>query len=96
MKFRMKISCYKWTCEIFEIFKVFEVFKVFKERKCYDFQLLSDTLKTKAKDLDIYGRKSAEELGYYARRVTDWQCCGAVYPMARMKLQQGCRLHVSL
>jgi len=40
------------------------------------------TLKTKAKSLDIYGRKSAEELDITLEEVPDWQCCGAVYPMA--------------
>ena len=40
------------------------------------------TLKTKAKDLDIYGRKSAEELDITLEELPDWQCCGAVYPMA--------------
>ncbi len=40
------------------------------------------TLKTKAKDLDAYGRKSAEALGVTLEELPDWQCCGAVYPMA--------------
>jgi len=40
------------------------------------------TLKTKAKSLDIYGRKSAEELDITLEEIPDWQCCGAVYPMA--------------
>ncbi|HHV96360.1 MAG TPA: disulfide reductase [Clostridiaceae bacterium] len=40
------------------------------------------TLKTKAKSLDIYGKKSAEELGIFLEELPDWQCCGAVYPMA--------------
>lgn len=40
------------------------------------------TLKTKAKDLDIYARKSAEALGVELEELKDWQCCGAVYPMA--------------
>lgn len=38
------------------------------------------TLKTKAKDLDSYGRKAAEALGVTLEEITDWQCCGAVYP----------------
>ena len=41
------------------------------------------TLKTKAKDLDKYARKSAEALGVTIEELPDWQCCGAYYPMAR-------------
>ena len=41
------------------------------------------TLKTKAKDLDSYGRKAAEALGVTLEELEDWQCCGAVYPMAK-------------
>ncbi len=41
------------------------------------------TLKTKAKELDAYARKSAEVLGVEMVEVEGWQCCGAVYPMAR-------------
>lgn len=40
------------------------------------------TLKTKAKDLDFYARKSAEVLGFTLEEIEDWQCCGAVYPLA--------------
>ena len=40
------------------------------------------TLKTKAKDLDIYARKSAEALGVTLEELPEWQCCGATYPMA--------------
>ena len=40
------------------------------------------TLRTKAKDLDTYARKSAEALGFTLEELQDWQCCGAVYPMA--------------
>ena len=40
------------------------------------------TLKTKGKDLDIYGRNAAEKLGVTLEELTDWQCCGAVYPLA--------------
>lgn len=39
------------------------------------------TLKNKAKDLDIYARKSAEALGITLEELNEWQCCGAVYPM---------------
>ncbi len=41
------------------------------------------TLKTKAKDLDAYARRSAEALGFSLEELPDWQCCGAVYPMAK-------------
>lgn len=41
------------------------------------------TLKTKAKDLDRYGRQSAEALGVALEEIENWQCCGAVYPQAR-------------
>ena len=40
------------------------------------------TLKTKGKDLDRYARASAEALGVTLEELADWQCCGAVYPMA--------------
>ena len=40
------------------------------------------TLKTKAKDLDRFGRLSAEALGARLEELEDWQCCGAVYPQA--------------
>ena len=40
------------------------------------------TLKTKGKELDIYARKSAEALGVTMEELEEWQCCGAVYPMA--------------
>ena len=41
------------------------------------------TLKTKAKDLDAYARKSAAALGVEMEEIEGWQCCGAVYPMAK-------------
>ena len=41
------------------------------------------TLKTKAKDLDAYARASAKALGFELCELADWQCCGAVYPMAK-------------
>lgn len=41
------------------------------------------TLKTKAKDLDYYARLSAEALGVKLEEPDDWQCCGAVYPLAK-------------
>lgn len=37
------------------------------------------TLKTKAKDLDIYARKSAEALGVTLEEIENWQCCGGVF-----------------
>lgn len=40
------------------------------------------TLKTKAKDLDRYARESAKALGIELEELEDWQCCGAVYPLA--------------
>ena len=40
------------------------------------------TLKTKAKDLDRFGRLSAEALGVQLEEIENWQCCGAVYPQA--------------
>jgi len=40
------------------------------------------TLSTKAKDLDRYGRLSAEALGVKLEEIENWQCCGAVYPQA--------------
>ena len=41
------------------------------------------TLKTKAKDLDEYTRRSAKALGIELEELPDWQCCSAVYPQAR-------------
>lgn len=41
------------------------------------------TLKTKGADLDAWGRAAAEALGFPLEEIPDWQCCGAVYPMAR-------------
>ncbi len=41
------------------------------------------TLKTQAKQLDRYARASAEALGVEMEEIENWQCCGAVYPMAR-------------
>ena len=37
------------------------------------------TLKNKAKDLDVYARKSAEVLGITLEEIEDWQCCGGVF-----------------
>ncbi len=41
------------------------------------------TLKTKAKELDAFARKSASALGVEMEEIPQWQCCGAVYPLAR-------------
>mgnify|MGYP000854354809 CR=1 FL=1 len=41
------------------------------------------TLKTRGKQLDIYGRRAFEALGVELQELPEWQCCGAVYPMAR-------------
>ena len=38
------------------------------------------TLKTKAKELDMYALKSLKILGIEVEEFEDWQCCGAVYP----------------
>lgn len=40
------------------------------------------TLSTKAKELDVTARKCAQVLGFPLVEVPEWQCCGAVYPMA--------------
>lgn len=40
------------------------------------------TLSTKAKALDIRARQCAEALGFPLAELPEWQCCGAVYPMA--------------
>ena len=40
------------------------------------------TLKTKAKDLDLYARKSAEALGVTLEEIENWQCCGGVFTTA--------------
>ena len=41
------------------------------------------TLKTKAKKLDEYAKKSMTALGIDIKEQDEWQCCGAVYPMAK-------------
>lgn len=40
------------------------------------------TLKTKAKELDIYARRCAEALGLTLRELDNWQCCGGTYNAA--------------
>ncbi len=44
------------------------------------------TLKTKAKELDLHARRAALALGVEMKELEDWQCCGAVYPMAKDEL----------
>ena len=39
------------------------------------------TLRNKAKSLDDYARACAEKLGFCLEELTDWQCCGGVYPL---------------
>lgn len=41
------------------------------------------TLKTKAKDLDVYARKCAEVLGVTLEEIDNWQCCGGVFNTAK-------------
>jgi len=41
------------------------------------------TLKNKAKDLDIYARRSAEVLGITLEEIENWQCCGGVFSTAK-------------
>ncbi len=41
------------------------------------------TLKTKGKDLDKYARAAAAALDFELAELPQWQCCGAVYPMAK-------------
>ena len=50
------------------------------------------TLKTKAKDLDRYGRESAKALGFELEEIENWQCCGqhpdrTVRPLLRIRCQ---------
>lgn len=40
------------------------------------------TLKTKAKELDKYGRKAAEALGITLEEIENWQCCGGAFTSA--------------
>ena len=37
------------------------------------------TLRTKAKQLDLYARKCAEVLGFELCEIEDWQCCGGAF-----------------
>lgn len=40
------------------------------------------TLKTKAQELEKFALDSAKVLGFELEEQKEWQCCGAVYPMA--------------
>lgn len=40
------------------------------------------TLKTKAQELEKYALDAANVLGFELEEQKEWQCCGAVYPMA--------------
>ena len=44
------------------------------------------TLKTKAKDLDEYTRKSATALGVTLEEIENWQCCGGVFVTAKNEI----------
>jgi heterodisulfide reductase subunit B len=44
------------------------------------------TLKTRAAELDKTARAAAEALGVVMEELPEWQCCGAVYPLARDEL----------
>ena len=41
------------------------------------------TLKTKARQLDMAAQNAARALGVEPAELPEWQCCGAVYPLAR-------------
>ena len=41
------------------------------------------TLRTKAKQLDVYARRCAEVLGVQLCEPKDWQCCGGVFVSAK-------------
>ena len=41
------------------------------------------TLKTKGAQLDQCGQNAAKALGFTLEELPEWQCCGAVYPMAK-------------
>ena len=44
------------------------------------------TLKTKAKKLDKAGRLAAQALGVELEELSEWQCCGAVYPVTKEEI----------
>ena len=41
------------------------------------------TLRTKAKQLDVYARQCGEILGVTLCEIEDWQCCGGVFVSAK-------------
>ena len=41
------------------------------------------TLRTKAKELDLWARKCAEKLGVELGEIDNWQCCGGVFVSAK-------------
>ncbi len=41
------------------------------------------TLRTKAKQLDFYARRSAQALGISLEEIENWQCCGGAFTSAR-------------
>ena len=41
------------------------------------------TLRTKAKELDRYGRSAMKALGIELAELDNWQCCGGVYPTGK-------------
>ena len=41
------------------------------------------TLRTKAKELDNYARRSAQALGITLEELENWQCCGGVFSMGQ-------------
>ena len=44
------------------------------------------TLKNKAKELDLYARRSAEVLGITLEEIENWQCCGGVFTTAKNEI----------
>ena len=54
-----------------------------KDHRCMKYSYYPGcTLRTKAKDLDTYARKSAKVLGFELEEIENWQCCGGVYPLS--------------
>ena len=52
------------------------------------------TLSTKAKQLDMTARRCAEVLGFPLVELPEWQCCGAVYPMAPDAIAELSLIHI--
>lgn len=70
---RVDISCFGYDCDN----------KLIGEERMEYMYFPGCTLKNKAKDLDAYARVSAEALGFTLKEIPEWQCCGAVYPLAK-------------